>query len=463
MRRRSIALQLAIWLCAAMLVFWLGGAAISSLVLRSELEQAFDETLRQSAFRLLPLANQEVGDDSGRRRDPIPRMEFDDGNRGPGRKQRPAPPGAIVPSPEAFTYIVYDAAGTVRVRAEDAPTVLPALPVTDGFFSVDGRRAYKSTDRRSGFGIVVLETTDARNEALWGAVAGLLWPLAALLPLVALGIWLAVRIALKPVERLSRDVALRNGANLAPLHDDDQPAELAPIVREIEGLLERLRAAMDAERTFAASSAHELRTPIAGALAQTQRLARELGDHASAPRLKEIEYALRSLSELAERLLQLSRLEAGFARSENAVDLAPVLALVVRDFQAQSTTAARVRFEAHADADLNYRINPDAFAIAVRNLITNALLHGAAEGDVVVESGPGPLVRVRNHGPVLATDVVARLSEPFTRGATRASGSGLGLAVVDTIMKQTGGRLTLSSPATGWTDGFEATLVLSAQ
>ncbi|HEV2516376.1 MAG TPA: HAMP domain-containing sensor histidine kinase [Devosia sp.] len=461
MKRRSIALQLAVWLSAAMLVFWLGGAAISSLVLRSELEQAFDETLRQSAFRLLPLANQEVGDDRGRRRDAIPRMEFDDSNRGPGRKG--PPPRAIGPSREAFTYIVYDAAGTVRVRAEDAPTVLPALPAADGFFSVDGRRAYKSTDRRSGLGIVVLETTDARSAALWGAIAGLLWPLAALLPLVALGIWLAVRIALKPVERLSHDVALRNGANLAPLNDDDQPAELAPIAREIEGLLERLRAAMDAERTFAASSAHELRTPIAGALAQTQRLARELGEHASAPRLKEIESALRGLSELAERLLQLSRLEAGFARGEEVVDLAPVLALVVRDFEMQSTTAPRVRFEADADADLRHRINPDAFAIAVRNLINNALLHGAADGDVVVESGPGPMVRVRNHGAVLAADVVARLSERFTRGATRASGSGLGLAVVDTIMQQTGGRLILSSPATGWTDGFEATLLLDPQ
>lgn len=464
MKRRSIALQLAVWLCTAMLVFWLGGAAISSLVLRSELEQAFDETLRQSAFRLLPLANQEVGDNGGRHRDAIPRMEFGDGNHGPGRRERPPiPPGAVAPSPEAFTYVVFDTAGNVRVRAEDAPTALPALPAVDGFLFVDGRRAYKSTDRRSGLGIVVLETTEARNEALWGAVAGLLWPLAALLPLVALGIWLAVRIALKPVERLGRDVALRNGANLAPLNDDDQPAELAPIAREIEGLLERLRAAMDAERTFAASSAHELRTPIAGALAQTQRLARELGDHASAPRLKEIESALRGLSELAERLLQLSRLEAGFARSEDVVDLAPVLALVVRDFEVQSTTAGRVKFEAHGGAELNSRINPDAFAIAVRNLINNALLHGAAEGEVLVVSGPGPLVRVRNHGAVLAPDVVARLSERFTRGATRSSGSGLGLAVVDTIMKQTGGRLALSSPAPGWADGFEAALLLEPQ
>lgn len=456
MRRRSIALRLAVWLSAGMLVFWLGGAVISTTVLRSQLEDAFDETLRQSAIRLLPLANRDA--DDSRPRGPIPRLERED-NRGRGRRDEDAPAPIAPPlAIEAFTYLVFDGDGNILVRADDAPTVLPALPAADGFLSINGKRAFKSTDRRNGTGILVLETTNARNDALWGAVAGLLWPLTALLPLVALGIWQAARIAMRPVERLSRDVALRSGANLSPLSDDDQPVELAPIAREIEGLLERLRAAMEAERTFAASSAHELRTPIAGALAQTQRLSRELGDHPSAPRLKEIEASLRGLSELSEQLLQLSRLEAGFARSDTVTDLAPVLDLVIRDFAAQSSTAGRVRFQRHEPVQLQHRVNPDAFAIAVRNLIQNALLHGAADGTVFVDAGPGAVVRVRNHGPVVAPELMARLTERFARGPTRASGTGLGLAVVATIMEQTGGTLRLTSPVTELGDGFEAVL-----
>jgi two-component system, OmpR family, sensor kinase len=452
MMRRSIALQLALWLSIGMLVFWLGGAAISTVVLRSELDKAFDETLRQSAFRLLPLANRSVGDEPGRA--PVPRLD----NRGPGR--RDGMPGQPPIDAESFTYLVFDEAGNVRLRAEDAPTTLPALPARDGFVSVDGHRGFVSTDRRNGMGILVLETTTARSDALWGAVSGLLWPLAALLPLSALGIWQAVRLALRPVKRLSRDIALRNSTNLTPLNAGDQPVELAPIADEVEGLLDRLRAAMEAERTFAASSAHELRTPIAGALAQTQLLSRELGEHASASRLKDIEASLRGLADLSEKLLQLSRLEAGFARSNEVTELGPVLDLVVRDFQAQASSGSRVRYQKHADARMSCAINPDAFAVAVRNLIHNALIHGKADGTVFVEAGPGGMVRVRNHGPVVVPETMARLTERFARGTTKASGTGLGLAVVATIMDQTGGTLTLTSPPEGWSDGFEAALRL---
>jgi len=241
MKRRSIALQLAVWLSAGMLVFWLGATAISTVVLRTELDKAFDETLRQSAFRLLPLANREVDDDS-RGRDPVPRLGREDSRgRGRGGDDRPGLPLQPPPNVEAITYLVYDRNGAIRLRAEDAPETLPALPAEDGFVVVDGQRAFKSTDRRTGFGILVLETTAARSDALWGAVAGLLWPLAALLPLSAIGIWQAVRLALLPVKRLSRDVALRNSTNLTPLDDDDQPAELAPIAAEIEG---RIRTGM---------------------------------------------------------------------------------------------------------------------------------------------------------------------------------------------------------------------------
>ncbi len=458
-RRWSIALRLAAWLSIATAIFWIGAASISSAVLRQQLDQAFDENLRQSATRLLPLALRNA-EGNATARGPVPRIEPKDGPRAGAPDPAPPVEGGLpfLAGQETFTYLVYDSSGTVVVRADDAPDTLTSLPEQDGFAFVDGHRAFVSSDRRTGLNIVVLETSGARAQATWQAIAGLFWPLAALLPLMALCIWLAVRATLRPVERLSMGIAVRDSGNLTPISDEGQPRELAPIASEVAALLERLRAAMEAERAFAATSAHELRTPIAGALAQSQRLSAELGDHPAAARVQGIERALRNLSDLAERMLQMARLEAGFARSEVEVDLLPVLTLVLRDFESNDAAERRLAYRQEGKAPLMARINPDAFALAMRNLINNAIIHGAPYEIVEVVWGDGRSVRVRNHGPIVEADMLGRLRERFQRGRTVARGTGLGLAVVDSIMTQTGGRLVLASPAPGWRDGFEARL-----
>lgn len=433
----SIALRLAVWLSLGTGLFWVGAAAISSVVLQHELQEAFDDTLSQSAYRLLPLALHDL--------------------REPGERRGPVP-GIDDPGDAAFTYFVHDSTGTVILRAEDAPEDITSVPTAEGFLELDGRRAYAITDPRSGLGIVVLEMSNHRGKALTDAVSTLFWPLAALLPLIAGGIWLAVGLAMRPLRRFARDVALRDETNLTPLDAEGQPAELAPIAVEVAGLLDRLKAAMEAERSFAANSAHELRTPVAGALAQTQRLALELGDHPAKGRVQDVERSLRHLSQLSEKLLQLARLEAGFARSAELVDLRPIIELVVRDFENVHSSAGRVSLMLAPNLDLHARINPDAFAIALRNLIQNGLIHGEDDGQVLVSATPGPVISVSNDGGVVPGEILAQLGTRFARGNTNASGTGLGLAIVNAIMRQAGGNLTLSSPRADASDGFSGAL-----
>ena len=438
-RPHSIALRLALWLTLVTGLFWLGAAAVSTLVLQHELQEAFDESLSQSAYRLLPLALHDLREPQ-ERHDPIPRMDdFDDA---------------------AFTYFIRDSSGAVIVRADDAPEDITTVPTGQGYLEFEGRRAYAITDQPTGLGIVVLEMSQHRKEALADAAGTLFWPLIALVPLLAIGIWIAVRLGMRPLNRFSSDIALRNSANLAPIDARDQPAELAPIAREVTALLDRLSAAMDSERSFAANSAHELRTPIAGALAQTQRLALDLGDHPAKGRVQEVERALRHLSLLSEKLLQLARLDAGFARSDVPIDPGPVIALVIRDFQMAQATADRVQLR-NAPAKLMAKINADALFIALRNVIQNALVHGDPGGVVLVDTEHWPTLTVRNNGPVVPPETLAQLGSRFARGDTSASGTGLGLAIVQTIMEQTGGTISLTSPIPGHTQGFEVTLVFA--
>ncbi len=86
--------------------------------------------------------------------------------------------------------------------------------------------------------------------------------------------------------------------DLSPVTVNDLPSEVSPIAQAVNRLMDKLKRALEAERSFTANSAHELRTPIAAALAQTQRLIAETQDKAARDRGEQIEAALHRLSRL---------------------------------------------------------------------------------------------------------------------------------------------------------------------
>jgi two-component system OmpR family sensor kinase len=276
-----------------------------------------------------------------------------------------------------------------------------------------------------------------------------------------LAIWLGTRRGLEPLSRLRQQIASRDSANLSPIDTGGLPAELVPIGAALSGLILRLRAALEAERQFAANSAHELRTPIAAALAQTQRLLETTMDQRALAEGRKIEATLRRLASLAEKLLQLARAEAGMAATGEPTAVLPILRLVIDDVAARSGRTIELEVEP-AGEDLRAPINVDALGIVLRNLIDNAVNHSAPDTSVKIAVSR-TAIAIRNDAPVVAPEMLEHLRDRFVRGATAVSGSGLGLAIVDAILEQTGGRLTLTSPPAGHAQGFEAVLAFSSK
>jgi len=235
------------------------------------------------------------------------------------------------------------------------------------------------------------------------------------------------------------------------------PNELALIVRDVNRLIERLGAALEAERAFAANSAHEMRTPVAAALAQVQRLGAELAGTPQHARIQQIEDALRRLAARVAKLLQLSRADSGIAVSSERADLLPILQLVIDEYARTPDNSGRIVFAGGAER-LPARIDIDAFAIVFRNLLENALLHGDRRLPVRVSIAPDRSIHIANGSPVVPPDVLKRLTHRFFRGRTTAEGSGLGLAIAQRILEQAGAALELHSPAIGASDGFEAVI-----
>ncbi len=434
----SLQARLGLSLGLVLTVLWLLAATITAVIVRGEMDEVFDSALRETAERILPLAVTDIV-----------------GREDQGVTQRLAP---IREHDEFFTYVVRDAEGRILLQSHAAdPAIFPPYD-GPGFRQTTTHRLYSDAALQGTIRITVAERLAHRASVAAEIRMALGLPLLVVLPLALAAIIFAVRFSLAPLRKFRTRLDTRSARDLSEVPADDLPTEIAPLAATLNNLLDRLRDAFEAERSFAANAAHELRTPLAGAIAQTQRLKSETQDRAAAQRATDIEESLKRLTRRTERLMQLARAEGGRLISETPHDVRTALRIVVEDM-ARGPQSPAIAFELPETPVLS-TIDPDALGIVCRNLVENALRHGAAKDEVAVTLTPGGDLIVSNAGPVVEPIRLARLTDRFQRGTQNSNGSGLGLTIVAAIANRTGSSLTLASPRSGALDGFEARFLL---
>lgn len=466
----SLSRRLVLRLTVSLTALWLVAVVAVTAVVYHEIGELFDSALQETAQRLLPLTVYEVRRHRGQR---ISHSDRDDHRRGDNRRdddrdheehddEERVVGGELEyeAHEEHLIYQLRDASGRVLLRSHDAPQSPFPAQLRRGFAEWDGWRSYTEAALGKTLYIQVAEPIAHRVDAVGESLAWLTAPLLLLVPMAGWTIFRTVRRSLAPIGAVRESIGTRNGVNLEPVLHTDMPDELAPIVADVNRLIERLAQALESERGFAANSAHELRTPVAAALAQAQRLETEVDGTAHQARVASLVGTLRKLGNLVEKLLQLARADAGIALSREPVDLSRLVGIVVDEFSRRSALAQRIRFEPDRSRKLIGKTDPDALGIVLRNVIENALTHGAQDGEVAVAVADGGAISIINQGPVIPAEQLPDLVQRFERAGATAAGSGLGLAIADTIMRQAGGSLRLYSPARDRPDGFEVELSL---
>jgi len=429
----SLQKNLSVVLTAGLTLMWLTGVTASGLIAQHEMNEVFDSALQETAQRILPLA---VSDILSR-------------EAGAGQKRAPA----MQDHDEYLTYIVRDVAGNILLQSHDVNQAVFAEQPRTGFFDTATHRIFGESAISNTLFIEIAEPLAHRREAAFESGIALLLPLMLLIPVSLIGVWWAVRFSLREVMLLKQSLETRGAGDLSPVKIEQLPEELEPIAGAINRLLERLRRVLDAERSFTANSAHELRTPLATALAKVQRLKTELSTETSLRKAGEIEASLRGLSRLSQKLLELAKAEGGGVLSETSSDLVPVLQTIVSDCERMEPGRINIKV---ADTKIESLLDPDAFAILCRNLIENALKHGEKDARVNIMLLADGTLRITNNGIIIAPEEMASLRMRFVRSKTSAIGSGIGLAIVEAIVDGAGMQLTLRSPGLGQQDGFEA-------
>lgn len=412
---RSLRRDLALGFGVGIVLVWFLALFAGWVVLRGEIDEIYDAALGRTADRLLAVEGEARA--TPRKGDLLAEITAPDGS------------------------VLFRSAGT------DAG--LFAGAATEGLSEAGDMRLLVL--RTAGGNLLkIADPLQERREAARETLVAMLAPSLVLMPLaLVLGVWFTRR-RLAPVTDLSQELAARGASDLRPLAQGPLPQELLPIRAAADRLMGQLSEALAAERAFSANAAHELRTPVAAALAQAQRLEAEAETPALRNRASALAEALRRVSALSAKLLDLARAEGAQSEAAPVQDMLPVLRLVVSDF------GAGVDLELPPGAEtVAVAMDRDAFAVAARNLIENARVHG--QPPVLVRLDPAALV-VENAGTPVAAEALPHLSRRFERAGSRKAGSGLGLAIVETLAANAGVRLELASPVPGRADGFRATL-----
>lgn len=371
--------------------------------------------------------------------------------------------GAVLPPPgppedrEQFDFVVqiWSADGSKIYLSHTRSRARLPERATLGFADVvaDGERWRVYSTLAGGRVIQVGQPFEVRERIAAAAALRSLTPLLIFAPVVALAIWWLVGHSLRPIERIATELRRRDAQRLDPVPEEQLPTEVEPMVRSLNGLLERLRRAFAAQRAFVADAAHELRTPIAALKLQAGLVGRARDDASRSAALGELNAGIDRSAHLIDQLLTLARSEPeALAAAGASIDLARVAGNAVAEMlPLAQARESRIGFSAAQPAAV--RGDEKALQSLARNLIDNALRHTPGGSRIEVEvAADGDTVRlsVDDDGPGIPVEERERVFDRFYgRNAGDDAGSGLGLAIVKAVVERHDGHIELAQSALG--------------
>lgn len=399
------------WITGGVAVFWAADENSTRL---------FDERLRDVGRMVLQFASHEI--DEVR-------------TRGAGTVQE----DTALTLGSRYQYQIWSPTGELLLQSYNAPADHPIAPLSQTGFGTalaDGKpqRTFAARTADGQMVIQVAEFTASRN-AFHASMGGYFVPflLTSLAALLSLNWWIIQR-AMQPIEDSAAQLVQRSPNDLEPVQVANPPEELSPLLRSMNALFGRIARTLSAERSFTASAAHELRTPLAAIRAQAQVAMRARDSAESADALRALIGGVDRAARSIDQLLTLARLDDQVSKRAppQPIDLSDLAADIVADMRPLIEER-----HIHVDLRLNecvvigHRFGLEPVA---RNLIDNATRYCGRDGKVAITTTTEEdhqVLTIDDSGPGIPPAERERVFERFYRlPTTVSSGSGLGLSIV---------------------------------
>ncbi|HYY60052.1 MAG TPA: ATP-binding protein [Burkholderiales bacterium] len=419
----SIRRKLVVALLAALVITGLAASGATWFEVRRQADQLFDYHLEQMA---LSLADQPLAASA----ELLPQLGLG----------------------QDYVVQVWDAGGVLAYISKNGA---PLPPASSGFdnIAVDGQNwrvfTFEAPDRT----IQVAAPAALRSGQASAMALRILVPILATIPVYGLIIWLIVGEGLRPLSEIARAIRRRQPASLEPLPQAKLPEEVAPLVSELNALLERLRDALDRQKRFTADAAHELRSPLTALQVQLDMLGRARTPDDTRSALEALRAGMKRASRLVEQMLTMARLEPNAQLAQLSTVALDTLAAQVAGELEPLAEARRIELRLERLESAQLAGDATALHALARNLVDNAIRYTPAGGVVRLaafsEDGSALLV-VEDSGPGIPPEERARVFDRFYRlPGSSAEGSGLGLAIVRQVADAHGAEISLDDAADG--------------
>jgi len=432
-RSLSLRRQLLLWLLLPQLALWLGGGALTYRMALNYAEKGLDQSLSQSvrslARQIKPIGSGLLVDFPTAAQAII---EEDPGDR--VRYMVSSPPGKFLMGNQEISEPPPDhALGTLvfyRMKIAGKPMRAVALDV-----------AYGEEKSPQILRVQLAKSYVAQERIAEELIGDLLAPLLLLGAVLSVLVYAGIKRGLAPLTRLEKQLKERSAADLTALEFTTAPREVHTLVDAINRLLAAVRRSVSQEKRFINDAAHQLRTPLAGLINQTELALGESDAALIKARLHKVHAGAQRSAHLVNQLLALAR--SGSEVPMTRVDLAQLAQDVAREL---SPRAVALKVDLGYEGDQHAWMQGSATLLreAVTNLIDNALRYGVSR-----EAGNEPTVTVSVHqhadhvvlavednGPGLSEAQREHVFERFWRGSDLPGGCGLGLALVQEIARR---------------------------
>ncbi|WP_233835659.1 hybrid sensor histidine kinase/response regulator [Paraburkholderia sp. ZP32-5] len=219
--------------------------------------------------------------------------------------------------------------------------------------------------------------------------------------------------------------------------------------RQLAAQLVTTRQMLEANEMLMAVLSHDLRTPLGAVLASAEYLMRTAADEQSVTVATRVKNSSLRMARMVDQLLNLARLQGGrLPLQPRSIELATLCRSVIDEFASQKS-GKRIVFACSGNTTGAW--DTDLVWQAVSNLVSNALHHGAPDGDIGVavdgDAEDSVRLRVSNRGTIPA-EVFPHLFKAFGpngNGSRSREGLGLGLHIVQEIARMHGGGVSVAS------------------